>query len=101
MLSARYHAIFDPQMMARRPELFQGAIEDRYVGVFLDAGTYAEQEGTSRADRMASAIEVLRVAALSSYENRPISSGVLLLQADDDPCTHALAGTQPLTYSRR
>ena len=34
---------------------------------------------SSRADLVATAIEVLRVAALSSYENRAISSGVLLL----------------------
>ena len=33
---------------------------------------------------MATAIEVLRVAAMSSYENRPISSGVLILDTDDD-----------------
>jgi hypothetical protein len=31
-------------------------------------------------------IELLRVAALSSYENRPISTGVLLLGTSNDPC---------------
>ena len=41
--------------------------------------------GETRADRIASAIEVLRVAALSSYENRPISSGVLILGSEGDP----------------
>src|SRR3970282_1815580 len=39
----------------------------------------------TRADRIASIIEMLRVAALSSYENRPISTGVLLLGTSDDP----------------
>ena len=39
----------------------------------------------TRADRIASIIEMLRVAALSSYENRPISTGVLLLGTNADP----------------
>ena len=38
-----------------------------------------------RADLVAERIEVLRVAALSSYENRAISSGVLLLDGQVDP----------------
>jgi DNA integrity scanning protein DisA with diadenylate cyclase activity len=86
--------------MTARPELFQGAIEDRYVGAFLDAGTYGAEEGPSRADQIASAIEVLRVAALSSYENRPISSGALLLDALEDPCKHAAPPESPLPYSQ-
>jgi hypothetical protein len=86
VLAARYQAIFDPRLMTSRPDLFQGTIEDRYVGAFLDDGAYGSGEGESRADRIAAAIEVLRVAALSSYENRAISSGVLILDADEDPC---------------
>jgi hypothetical protein len=101
VLSARYRAVFDPQLMTQRPELFQGAVEDRYVGAFLDPSTYGAQEAGSRADRIASAIEVLRVAALSSYENRPISSGLLLLEADEDPCHHAQAPPFVLPYSQQ
>jgi hypothetical protein len=101
VLSARYRAMFEPAVMTQRPELFQGAIEDRYVGAFLDAGTYGAGDGGSRAGSIASAIEVLRVAALSSYENRPISSGVLLLDADDDPCQHASAPAWSLLYSQQ
>jgi hypothetical protein len=82
VLAARYRAIFDPKQMLERGELFRGAIEDRYVSALLDAGTEPAQ---TRADLIATAIEVLRVAALSSYENRSISSGVLLLEGDDDP----------------
>ena len=82
VLAARYRAIFDPKQMLERGELFRGAIEDRYVSALLDAGTDPAQ---TRADLIATAIEVLRVAALSSYENRSISSGVLLLEGDDDP----------------
>jgi len=85
VLAARYQAIFDPKLIAERGDLFRGSIEDRYIGAFLDDGRYSL--GTeSRADQIAMAIEVLRVAALSSYENRSISTGVLLLDSDTDPC---------------
>jgi hypothetical protein len=104
VLSLRYRAIFDPRQMLERTELFRGAIEDRYVGAFLDL---PELGGPSagRADLVATAIEILRVAALSSYENRAISSGVLLLDSDDDrtrriptpPDTVAYRYTQALT----
>jgi len=82
VLAARYRAIFDPKQMLERGELFLGSIEDRYVAAFLDAA--ASSQGQPRADLIATAIEVLRVAALSSYENRPISSGVLMLDGDVD-----------------
>ncbi len=89
VLAARYRAIFDPSQMLERGDLFRGAIEDRYIGAFLDPRAYAESkaQGASsqaRADLVATIIETLRVAAMSSYENRAISSGVLLLEGDDD-----------------
>jgi hypothetical protein len=84
ILAARYRVIFDPSLMATRGDLFRGAIEDHYVGAFL-AGQYSIAESGGRADTIAIAIEVQRVAALSSYENKVISSGVLLLNSDDDP----------------
>jgi hypothetical protein len=83
VLALRYRAIFDPKQMLERTELFRGAIEDRYISAFLDGLPPGEPQ-PSRADLFATAIEVLRVAALSSYENRAISSGVLLLEGDDD-----------------
>jgi len=70
---------------ADKPADRRGSIEDRYIGAFLDQNPYRIETTESRADRVATAIEVLRVAALSSYENRPISSGVLLVDADEDP----------------
>jgi hypothetical protein len=85
VLSTRYRAIFDPKQMLERGDLFRGAIEDRYVGAFLDTIAYGDPRSMHRADFIATAIEVLRVAALSSYENRSISSGVLLLEGESDP----------------
>jgi hypothetical protein len=92
VLAARYRAIQDPRIIAERADLFSGAIEDRYVGAFLDPRSYAIDARDTRADRIASIIEMLRVAALSSYENRPISTGVLLLGTTDDP---ARSGVPP------
>jgi hypothetical protein len=86
VLAARYRALFAPRLMAQRGDLFRGSIEDRYVGAFLDSAPYRIGSKESRADRIATAIEVLRVAALSRYENRPISSGVLILDSERDPC---------------
>jgi hypothetical protein len=99
VLEARFSAIFDPRLMAERADLFQGTIDDRYIGAFLDGGSYVAGAGVTRADQIASAIEVLRVAALSSYENRPISSGVLLLDDEHDPCAQRRVPAAPLTYS--
>ncbi len=99
VLAARYRAIFDPRLMAVRGDLFRGAIEDRYVGAFLTS-EYSLASGSGRADTIATAIEVLRVAALSSYENRAISSGVLLINDDGDPAQssrHIPEGASPYT----
>ena len=104
VLAARYRAIFDPKQMLERGDLFRGAIEDRYIAAFLDEGSYVRSGDQKRADLIAGVIEVLRVAALSSYENRAISSGVLLLEGDADPVhaprttdMHAYRYTQALT----
>jgi hypothetical protein len=83
VLANRYRAIFDPKQMLERGDLFRGAIEDRYVAAFLEI-TDGGDRSPKRADLVASAIEVMRVAALSSYENRPISSGALLLDGAGD-----------------
>jgi hypothetical protein len=73
-------------VLGERGDLFRGAIEDRYVGALLDDQPYTIDTSEARADRIAQVIELLRVAALSSYENRPISTGVLLLGTSEDPC---------------
>ena len=85
VLGARYRAVLNPRIVAERGDLFRGAIEDRYVGAFLDANDYTIEAREARADKIASIIELLRVAALSSYESRPISTGILLLGTPGDP----------------
>ena len=99
VLDARYRAMFDPALMAERLDLFRGAIEDRYVGAFLDDVPYTIADVASRADVIAKAIEVLRVAALSRYENRAISSGVLLLDTSADPARGACRVKPTLDYA--
>jgi hypothetical protein len=101
VLAVRYRAIFDPRQMLERGELFRGAIEDRYLGAFLDRIAYTDPAQT-RADIISTAIEVLRVTAMSTYENRAVSSGVLILEGEDDPHhpridEHAYVYSQALT----
>lgn len=85
VLSARYRASLDPQMAAERGDLFGGAIEDRYLGAFFDAAPYITGAADAPPDRVALAIEMMRMAALSTYENQPIATGVLLLGTGEDP----------------
>src|SRR5215210_4920722 len=58
VLAARYRAIQNPRIIAERLDLFSGAIEDRYVGAFLDPRSYAIDARFTRADRIASIIEM-------------------------------------------
>ena len=99
VLAARSGAILDPTIIGNRGDLFRGLIEDRYVGAFLDHRDYTIESRTARADRIASIIELLRMAALSSYENRPISTGVILLGGTGDPVRKGRAPLSPPTYA--
>jgi hypothetical protein len=99
VLALRYRAIFDPRQMLEHGDLFRGTIEDRYVGAFLDA-TNAVQDTRARGDLVATALEVLRVAALSSYENKAISSGVLLIDTADGTGTGAPLDGLAYKYSQ-
>jgi hypothetical protein len=85
VLESRYRAILNPQLMVERPGLFRGAIEDRYVGAFFDGTPYSPRADGGRSERVAEVLEMMRIAALSSYENQPIPTGVLLLEGDQDP----------------
>ncbi len=65
VLDRRFRALYDPESVARE-ETYQYVIEDQVLAEFLD---------TPGSERIAPALEALRVAALSSYENRRVSSG--------------------------
>lgn len=87
VLSARYQFLFQAPLAAHNFELFRGLAEDRYISAFLDPAPYASPEPSVQLlDRVADAIEVLRVSSLSTYENRRISTGVLLFGSLPDPC---------------
>jgi hypothetical protein len=92
VIRARYRATLNPHLAAERGELFRGPIEDRYVGAFFDERPYDDARAEGAVDRIAWIIEMLRGAALSTYENRPISTGMLLLGGDFDPCRPELPG---------
>ncbi len=75
VLDARFRAMFD-LAAANRPELFHYAVEDFIIGEYLSPPNLV---------RIPAALETLRVAALSTYESRRVSTGVILLGTDEDP----------------
>ena len=76
VLNLRYHHLFQIAHPARL-ELFRGGSEDHYVAAFVEPEAY--EPSSTRPSRIASTIQTLRTAALSTYENRRVSTGVLLL----------------------
>ncbi len=100
-LSTRYELLFDPETAARDMPIFGGLTEDRYVSTFLEARVFANAESSGALpDRVSEAIEVLRISALSSYEDKRISTGALLFGSLPDSC-HKLPPEPPdaLAYS--
>ncbi|OLD56801.1 MAG: hypothetical protein AUI54_04970 [Acidobacteria bacterium 13_1_40CM_2_56_5] len=99
VLTARYRMLRDVDRNGFDVERFGGLPEDRNVSAFLDPRHYSDKS-PSRPDRIADAIEVLRTSALTTYENRRISTGALLFGRSLDPC-HALPKSppHPLHYS--
>ncbi len=103
VLSARYQLITDEALAAQSFQLFRGLPEDRFVSAFLDPGPHASAEAIAEVpDRVADAIEVLRTSSMSTYENRRISTGVLLFGSMPEPC-HEPPQTPPsaLRYSHQ
>ena len=89
-LSTRYELLFDREIAARSMPMFGSLIEDRYVSAFLDARVFDDaRSAATLPDRISEAIEVLRISALSSYEDKRISTGALLFGTVPDAC-HAL-----------
>jgi hypothetical protein len=86
-LSTRYNLLFDREIGAQNMPMFGGLTEDRYVSTFLDPRVF--DATATRPDRVSAAIEVLRISALSSYEDKRISTGALLFGSLPDVC-HSL-----------
>ena len=75
VLSLRYHHLFQATNSARQ-ELFRGGSEDHYVAAFVEPRAY--DRAAPLPSRVASTIQTLRTAALSTYENHRVSTGALL-----------------------
>ena len=74
VLDRRYQFIYDTD--ATIDEILEFAIEDQIVAEFLKVPEPV---------RLTAALEVLRAAALSTYENDRVSTGALLLGTPEDP----------------
>ncbi len=86
-LSTRYELLFDREIAAQNMPIFGGLIEDRYVSTFLDGRVFGDATSAATLpDRVSEAIEVLRISALSSYEDKRISTGALLFGTLPDAC---------------
>ncbi len=100
VLTARYRFLFDANIDSPALDLYRGLPEDRYISAFLDQETYRTNTAAmassalASADRIAEAIAVLRLTSSMTYENRRISTGVLLFGVHPDPC-HAIPETPP------
>jgi hypothetical protein len=106
VLSLRYQMLVDSAVAAERIDLFRGLPEDRFVSAYLDPAPYS-QGSPLMLDRVAEAIDVLRISSTSTYENRRINTGVLLFGRMLDPCHEepplpegALSYAQDLTTTR-
>ncbi len=75
VLERRYSAIYDAQS-AEMGDALQPEPEDQIIAEYL---------GTPHPNRIPAAIEALRGAALSTFENRRLSTGALLLGTPYDP----------------
>ncbi|MCC6393477.1 MAG: hypothetical protein IT167_22950 [Bryobacterales bacterium] len=103
VLTARYQALFNPDIAAENFHLFHGLPEDRYVSAFLDPAPYENLETLAgQQDRVADAIEVLRSSALTTHENRRVSTGALLLgrSSPEVPAGDGLRYSSALTSIR-
>jgi hypothetical protein len=86
-LSTRYELLFDREIAAQNLPIFGGLTEDRYVSTFLDPRVFDDANSAATLpDRVSEAIEVLRISALSSYEDKRISTGALLFGTLPDAC---------------
>jgi DNA integrity scanning protein DisA with diadenylate cyclase activity len=88
VLTTRYRGIFYAASTATSRQLFEGLAEDRYVSAFLNHAPYlCEDAPPEGRDTIADALEVLRESSLITYENRRISTGVVLMGAAQEHAT--------------
>jgi len=80
VLSLRYQHLFQ-MTHSSRLELYRGGSEDHYVAAFVEPWAYTPT--ARRPSRIAGTVHTLRTAALSTYENRRVSTGALLLGEGD------------------
>jgi hypothetical protein len=78
-IDLRFRGLFN-QELSHRLDRFQYQTEDLIVADYLN---------TVSSHRVPAALEALRVAALSTYENRRVSTGALLLGTHHDPAAPA------------
>ena len=71
----RFRSLFN-QELSHRFDRFQYQTEDLIIADYL---------GSVNSHRVPAVLESLRVAALSTYENRRVSTGAILLGTDEDP----------------
>jgi hypothetical protein len=87
VLSTRYKLLLNAEVVVRSSETFNGLPEDHYVSGFLDPYVFAGAATLDKVtDRVSRAIELLRISALSTYEDRRISTGALLFGFQPDAC---------------
>ena len=79
VLQARYRAILNRSSWSSARVCF--AAPSRIVMSARSSTACHAPRANGRSERVAEVLEMMRVAALSSYENSPISTGVLLLEA--------------------
>lgn len=91
VLGLRYHHLFEVTHSVRL-ELYRGGSEDHYVAAFVEPSVYLPPARTP--SRIAAAIQTLRTAALSTYENQRVSTGALLI-GDPGLTSQPLAPTPP------
>jgi len=89
-LSTRYELFFDREIAGQTLPIFGGLVQDRYISAFLDRRPFQDRHSSAAIpDRISEAVEVLRISALSSYEDKRISTGALLFGFLPDAC-HSL-----------
>ncbi len=88
VLNLRYYHLFSTN--SARLDLYRGGSEDHYVAAFVEPNVYLPT--ARRPSRIAATIQTLRTAALSTYENHRVSTGVLLI---GDDSSHQAEPTSP------